>query len=49
MHHGVHEFYKPSGSALATLVQYSLMQAFGFIKFIDSVVHAYNYYLAICN
>ena len=46
MHHGVYEFYIPSCRSLVTVVPslWLCAIALGFIKFVDSVVHAYNYY-----
>ena len=46
MHRGVYEFYKPSGPQQRPHCTREFQpQAFGFIKFVDSLVHAYNYYL----
>ena len=46
MHRGVYEFYKPSGPQQCPRCTWALQpRAFGFIKFVDPLVHVYNYYV----
>ena len=45
MHRGVYEFYKPS--VAPSLRSGATASGLRVYKFVDSLVHAYNYYIAI--